>query len=62
MNAISLFVIIIVNIFLMSCSPNDKIPPKAIKGVLDLRDWDFEKNGVINLDGEWEFYWKEFPR
>jgi len=62
MNAIFLFVIIIVNIFLMSCSPNDKIPPKAIKGVLDLRDWDFEKNGVINLDGEWEFYWKEFPR
>jgi len=61
MNAISLFVIIIVNIFLTSCSPNGKIPPKAIKGVLDLRDWDFEKNGVINLDGEWEFYWKELP-
>ncbi|MFC1617256.1 response regulator [Candidatus Margulisiibacteriota bacterium] len=33
--------------------------PKTVKGVLDLRDWDFEKDGIVNLDGEWEFYWKE---
>jgi signal transduction histidine kinase len=48
--------------WIASCAPSDKkIPPKAIKGVLDLRDWDFQKDGNINLDGEWEFYWKEFP-
>jgi two-component system, sensor histidine kinase ChiS len=53
----------LVLIFILShCAPSDKkIPPKAIKGVLDLRDWDFEKDGNTNLDGEWEFYWKEFP-
>ncbi len=22
--------------------------------------WDFATDGTINLDGEWEFYWKEF--
>jgi hypothetical protein len=48
-------------IFTLSCAPSGKVPPKAVKGVLDLRDWDFEKDGNINLDGEWEFYWKEFP-
>ena len=36
-----------------------KQPPKAVDGVLDLRNWDFEKDGQIRLDGEWEFYWSE---
>ncbi len=34
--------------------------PKAVKGVLDLRDWDFKQNGLIDLSGEYEFYWKQF--
>ncbi len=34
--------------------------PKAEGGVLDLRQWDFEEYGPVNLDGEWEFFWKEF--
>ncbi len=33
--------------------------PLAEKGFLDLRDWDFEKQGTVALDGEWRFYWKE---
>lgn len=33
--------------------------PIAEKGVLDLRDWQFGKNGPVNLEGEWEFYWYE---
>ncbi len=36
-----------------------KQPPKAIAGVLDLRDWDFEQDGRVNLDGEWAFYWQQ---
>ncbi|WP_338044193.1 ATP-binding protein [Paenibacillus oryzisoli] len=28
----------------------------AKQGVMDLRDYDFNKHGVISLDGEWEFY------
>jgi adenylate cyclase len=67
MNTFQLFSVIVVSIFLAGCSPKGKTPPKAVKGVLDLRDWDFDStkgsgtDGIINLDGEWEFYWKEFP-
>ncbi|MDH7478723.1 MAG: 7TM diverse intracellular signaling domain-containing protein, partial [Syntrophomonadaceae bacterium] len=34
-------------------------PPKAERGVLDLRSWDFERQGVLSLEGEWEFYWEK---
>ena len=30
--------------------------PLAKQGVLDLRGWDFNKQGIVNLNGEWEFY------
>jgi two-component system, sensor histidine kinase ChiS len=49
---------------LIGCSQN--IPPKnqphAIKGVLDLSHWDFEKDGPVQLSGEYEFYWRQFMR
>ncbi len=34
-------------------------PLLAEKGVLDLTAWDFEKDGIVKLDGEWEFYWEQ---
>ncbi len=34
--------------------------PVAVNGVLDLTSWNFSKDGSINLDGEWEFYWEQF--
>ena len=50
------------NLLLGSCDQaqftNDY--PRAVKGVMDLRDWDFEQQGKIHLDGEWRFYWKDF--
>ncbi|MBN2535354.1 MAG: GHKL domain-containing protein [Spirochaetales bacterium] len=42
---------------ILSCTPEIQI--KAERGELDLSSWDFEKNGIVELDGEWEFYWKE---
>lgn len=33
--------------------------PIAEKGVLDLKNWDFDQSGSIELCGEWEFYWNE---
>ncbi|MBF0118336.1 MAG: response regulator [Desulfobacterales bacterium] len=38
----------------------DNKNPYAQNGILDLRDWDFEKDGIIDLNGEWEFYWGKF--
>ena len=34
--------------------------PRAKDGTLDLFDWDPNKTGVLNLDGEWHFYWNRF--
>ncbi|MBP7283804.1 MAG: sensor histidine kinase [Leptospiraceae bacterium] len=43
------------------CIPQEKKnPPKVIAGTLDLEGWDFKKDGIVKLDGEWEFYWNEF--
>ena len=47
--------------FLISCRNDSarKISPNLVNGVLDLKNWDFEKDGPINLIGEWEFYWEK---
>lgn len=55
-----LFIIII--LFLAGCGAPKSAgqhPPEAIEGVLDLQDWDFEKDGSINLIGEWSFFWEQ---
>src|SRR5689334_10268366 len=37
---------------------NNKIIAKD--GVLDLRQWDWKKDGIAELNGDWEFYWGKF--
>ncbi|MEM6702061.1 MAG: diguanylate cyclase [Acidobacteriota bacterium] len=32
---------------------------RAQQGVLDLRDWDPEIDGPVELGGEWRFYWRQ---
>lgn len=32
---------------------------EAIKGRIDLRNWDFTKQGSVALSGEWQFYWNQ---
>jgi PAS domain S-box-containing protein len=34
--------------------------PATSGGVLDLRDWDFARDGVVGLDGQWELVWGRF--
>jgi len=33
-------------------------PPRAARGILDLRSYDFDRMKPVQLDGEWEFYWE----
>ena len=49
----------IVCFFLCSCVLNTdtEVAPKAVKGVLDLSNWDFDKDGPVDLSGEYAFYW-----
>ncbi|MCX7999560.1 MAG: hypothetical protein N3A69_11525 [Leptospiraceae bacterium] len=56
-------IIFLLAFFLVECrKPSIKVPPLAVNGVLDLRDWDFAIDGIIQLDGEWEFYWNSLIR
>lgn len=43
-------------LFTISCK-RGKIPPVASGGVIDLRDWDLVRDGPVELNGQWEFYW-----
>ncbi len=36
-----------------------KTAPLAEEGVLDLSTWDFESDGLVGLDGQWEFFWEQ---
>ncbi|MCR9144371.1 MAG: GAF domain-containing protein [bacterium] len=48
-------------LLILSCAgAADPAAPRAERGVLDLREWDFERDGSLDLEGEWEFYWKRF--
>ena len=55
------FILFAAIILIMACAPeySGKKPPTAKDGVLDLRGWDFLKDGPVKLDGDWEFYWEE---
>ncbi len=44
---------------LSSCQKKTVKKITAKKGVMDLRSWDFEKDGMVNLIGEWSFYYNK---
>ena len=51
---------IIIFLFISSCANEQgKKNPKINNGKIDLTEWNFEKNGIINLTGDWEFYWSK---
>ena len=54
--------LILLSLYLAACTQiNSDLqqPPEAIEGVIDLQDWDFEKDGSVDLVGEWAFFWGE---
>ncbi|MFQ6605038.1 MAG: diguanylate cyclase domain-containing protein [Fidelibacterota bacterium] len=40
------------------CAAGSK--PVMERGVLRLGDWDLEQDGILDIVGEWEFYWQRF--
>ncbi|MBP7284096.1 MAG: GAF domain-containing protein [Leptospiraceae bacterium] len=57
-----ILILLIFFLLVYDCKPqNEILLPKAKNGILDLRNWDFneEANGIIPLDGEWEFHWMQ---
>jgi signal transduction histidine kinase len=60
MNLLKIIISFFCAFILITCSPQQKSQPLAINGVLDLQNWDFEKDGIVKLDGYWEFYWEKY--
>lgn len=45
--------------FKISANSNN---PKAVKGVIDLRNLENKEDFIVKLNGEWEFYWNKLLR
>lgn len=43
---------------LAGCAP--AAAPPAQEGTIDLRRWDFGRDGIATLDGQWQLQWDEF--
>lgn len=57
LNNYSLFFVLL--ILFSSCQPSSQKKTEAQKSILDLQNYDFEKEGIVELRGEWNFYWKK---
>jgi two-component system sensor histidine kinase ChiS len=60
MKKIQLLIFIIISFLILSCGKGNREMPRVIAGTIDLRNWNFDTDGPVQLDGEWEFYWKYF--
>jgi len=47
-------------LFLLLVPAVSHAAPRAAGGILDLSDWDFDRDGIVTLAGEWEFYGRAF--
>jgi PAS domain S-box-containing protein len=61
LSGILLILVVPLLLFTSACRfiHDGKTPPKAVKGILDLTHWDFEKDGPVDLHGEYEFHWEQ---
>ena len=50
--------VFLILLFLISCGRQIKEKPNAVKGIIDLKGWNFERDGKIDLKGEWTFHKK----
>lgn len=52
-------VLVLLVAVLAGCTPAEdgRTPPAIVNGVMDLRGWDFTRDGAVKLAGDWAFYW-----
>ncbi len=61
------FTILFLSIVFIVSAANYPVPqadelqtnPIVVNGVLDLKNWDFTKDGSVNLYGDWHFFWNQ---
>ncbi len=52
--------LLLFTIFIGCTAKDNKSQPLVNEGYLDLTSWNFDRDGVVSLDGSWEFYWNLF--
>jgi PAS domain S-box-containing protein len=53
-------VFVVVLACLAGCADESPPSPTAIEGSIDLRGWDFRRDGIAALDGQWQLEWGRF--
>jgi signal transduction histidine kinase/DNA-binding NarL/FixJ family response regulator len=54
--AVTIFVLLT-----LSCSGRQEaIQPRVENGSINLSNWNFQEDGLLELNGTWEFFWKSF--
>lgn len=55
---INIIIILFISIifFIYGYEGKENYTPKAVNGKIDLSNWSFEKDGLVKLDGQWQFY------
>lgn len=54
-----LFILISITIVISSLGNRYRFLDINKNGVMDLKNWNFNKTGTVNLNGKWEFYWEK---
>jgi serine phosphatase RsbU (regulator of sigma subunit) len=54
-----ILIFLLVSVLLFSCNDTEITKPIAKKGMIDLSQYNFNDEGIIELNGEWEFYWDQ---
>lgn len=57
--SIIIFFLMVIILFWYSYEGKEINQPKALQGEIDLSKCNFERDGLVKLDGQWELYWGE---
>ena len=55
-------IIILFPVAVLSSCDFGRRQPVAVNGFLDISSWDLHEDGIVKLNGEWEFYWEKLLR
>lgn len=55
-----LIVLVLLGVMFFAVDKDSSGVPKIINGSLDVANWHSDSHGMINLSGEWEFFWQKF--
>lgn len=56
-NGIKIILLVLFLIIMVQVINQDNKYPQIVGGQVDLKNWNFNEDGIVPLSGEWEFHW-----